>query len=82
MNTWLEVKDAVNKIYKKHFPMIGDIDFVKEICDNALPHSIVQVLAMECVINNRDELTEIVIDGYNQLQEKGYIIKNSEDEKC
>ena len=73
MNTWNEVKNAVNKIYRKHTPQIGDIDFVKDICNNALPHSIDRVLVMECVANNRDELTEIVIDGYIQLREKGYI---------
>ena len=73
MNTWLEVKDAVNKIYKKHSLRISPTDVVADVYNNNLPQAIDRVLIMECVENNRDELTEIVIDGYIQLREKGYI---------
>ena len=73
MNTWLEVKDAVNKIYKKHSIGMSPTDVVADFYNNNLPLAIEHVLVMECVENNRDELTEIVINGYKQLQEKGYI---------
>jgi hypothetical protein len=75
MHTWTEVKFAVNRIFQKHNPNLKGIDYVKEICNNALPHAIVQVLAMEMAHNNKDQDTEIVIDGYLQL-EKNCGIKN------
>lgn len=73
MHTWLEVKNAVNTIYKKHNSNIGQLDYVKDICQDALPHAIVQVLAMEMAYGFKDENTEIVIDGYKQLQKNACI---------
>jgi hypothetical protein len=75
MYTWTEIKYAVNRIISKHNPKLKGVDYVKDICNNALPHAIIQVLAMEMAYDNKDKDTEIVIDGYHQLQ-KNAMIKN------
>lgn len=80
--TWNEVKEAVNYIEKRHNPRSHSVEFVKDVCNNNLPFAIVQVLALDCVDDIRDEYTKIAINGFNQLQEKGCIgEENSNSEK-
>jgi hypothetical protein len=73
---WGEVKDAVNHVYKKYNQHLKNIDIVKELLNNTISYGIEKALVFEMINYNRDKYTEIIINGYNQIQAKGYIKSN------
>ncbi|AGN30278.2 hypothetical protein VPFG_00279 [Vibrio phage nt-1] len=77
-NTWDEVKDAVNGIFKttgeftKRSP---DTDVVSVVFDNALPQALDKALQL-AFIHDLDRYSvdcQVMLNGYEQLRTKGWI---------
>ncbi len=83
-NTWIEVKNAVNRLNNRLRVKAGreemSLDYVSDICNNSLPHAINQVMALAFVhgVRRTDKDAKIIINGYGQLQTNGHIHHISE----
>ena len=79
--SWEEVKDATNVLESQMRsllevpPLPEGTEFVRDICQNGLPHAMVQVMAM-CYANEipfDDPNAKIIINGYRQLKDNGCV---------
>lgn len=80
--SWEEVKQSANIVYQYLNKQFDGVDVVEKIYNNALPQVITFVLADWAALEEQpDELLshiQVVINGYRQLQKKGYIGEGNE----
>lgn len=75
--SWEDVKQSANIVYEYLHEQFDDVDVVKTIYNNALPQVITFILADWAALEEQpQELLghiDVIINGYRQLQKKGYI---------
>ncbi|AUR94351.1 hypothetical protein NVP1193O_220 [Vibrio phage 1.193.O._10N.286.52.C6] len=72
--TWEEAAQACNNIFKKYHN-IKVVDYVQSCSNNALPHSLTQMMATALAegLTQDDKDVAVMVDAYKQLSEKGYV---------
>ncbi|AUR93540.1 hypothetical protein NVP1187O_227 [Vibrio phage 1.187.O._10N.286.49.F1] len=76
--TWEEAAQACNNIFKKYHNS-KVVDYVQSCSNNALPHSLTQMMATALAegLTQDDKDVEVMVDAYKQLSEKGYVGEQS-----